>query len=53
VLERYLLNSGPSSFRTAGHVPMLEKQKETALEYAAFLKEHPEPAAEQPEAAED
>ncbi len=53
VLERYLLNSRTVIIPDCGHVPMLEKPKETALEYAAFLKEHPEPAAEQPEAAED
>ena len=41
VLERYLPNSKTVIMPDCGHMPMLERPQEAALDYVAFLKEHP------------
>jgi abhydrolase domain-containing protein 6 len=40
VLERYLPNSKTVIMPDCGHMPMLERPKEAAMDYVAFLKEH-------------
>ena len=40
VLERYLPNSKTVIMPDCGHMPMLERPKEAARDYVAFLKEH-------------
>jgi abhydrolase domain-containing protein 6 len=40
VLERYLPNSKTVIMPDCGHMPMLERPQEAALDYVAFLKEH-------------
>jgi len=46
VLERYLPNSRTVIIPDCGHAPMLEKPKETAQQYASFIRSHPDGAAE-------
>ena len=41
VLERYLPNSKTVIMPDCGHMPMLERPKEAAMDYVTFLKEHP------------
>ena len=41
VLERYLPNSKTVIMPDCGHMPMLERPKEAALDFVTFLKEHP------------
>jgi pimeloyl-ACP methyl ester carboxylesterase len=41
VLERYLPNSKTVIMPECGHMPMLERPKEAAMDYVAFLREHP------------